>query len=46
MQLVLLGTGTPEASLTRAYSGYVVDLGDQRIQFDCGGGSFNRLLEA
>ena len=46
MKLVLLGTGTPEASLTRASSGYLVDLGDRRIQFDCGGGTFNRLLEA
>lgn len=46
MKITLLGTGTPEPYLRRASSGYLVDIGDETLQFDCGGGSFGRLLEA
>ncbi|WP_204114484.1 MBL fold metallo-hydrolase [Shimia biformata] len=46
MRLTLLGTGSPESYLRRASSGYLVDLGGETIQFDCGGGSFGRMLEA
>ena len=46
MKLVLLGTGTPEASLQRTSSGYLIEIGGTVMQFDCGGGYFGRLLEA
>src|SRR5690625_2540194 len=45
MKLWLLGTGTPEPSLQRASSGYVVQLNDSYIVFDHGFGSFHRLLQ-
>ncbi|MDE0530031.1 MAG: MBL fold metallo-hydrolase [Albidovulum sp.] len=46
MKLVLLGTGTPDPEPARASSGFLVDFGTNRLQFDCGGGSFDRLLQA
>ncbi|MCJ7874695.1 MBL fold metallo-hydrolase [Phaeobacter sp. J2-8] len=46
MKVTLLGTGTPEPYARRASSGYLLDIGDETLQFDCGGGSFGRLLEA
>ena len=46
MKLVLLGTGTPEASPLRASSGYLIDFDGTVMQFDCGGGTYGRLLEA
>ena len=46
MQLTLLGTGTPVASLTRTGSSYLVTLGDRRILVDCGPFSAYRLLQA
>lgn len=46
MKVTLLGTGTPEPYARRASSGYLVDIGNETLQFDCGGGSFSRLLEA
>ena len=46
MKLVLLGTGTPDPDPNRASSGFLVDLEESRLQFDCGGGSFDRLLQA
>lgn len=46
MEVTLLGTGTPVASLIRAGSSYLVTLGDERILVDCGPFSARRLLEA
>jgi len=46
MKITLLGTGSPEAHKDRASSGYLVECGDSKILFDCGGGVFDRLLQA
>ena len=46
MKLTLLGTGSPEAYARRASSGYLLEMAGQRILFDCGGGLFDRLLQA
>ena len=46
MKITLLGTGSPEANTRRASSGYLVECGDDVILFDCGGGVFDRLLQA
>lgn len=46
MKLTLLGTGTPAPSLTRASSSYLLEVGDDLILFDCGPGSYNRILES
>jgi len=46
MKITLLGTGSPEASTRRASSGYLVETGSDLILLDCGGGVFDRLLQA
>jgi len=46
MKITLLGTGSPEASTRRASSGYLVEIGSDLILLDCGGGVFDRLLQA
>jgi len=46
MKVTLLGTGSPEPSTRRASSGYLVDIGADIILLDCGGGVFDRLLQA
>lgn len=46
MRITCLGTGSPEAYLRRASSGYLVEIGADTILFDCGGGVFDRLLQA
>ena len=46
MKLTLLGTGSPEANARRASSGYLVEIGDDVILFDCGGGVVDRLLQS
>ncbi|MEM7438909.1 MAG: MBL fold metallo-hydrolase [Pseudomonadota bacterium] len=46
MKITCLGTGTPEPYVARASSGYLVEIGADRILFDCGGGVFDRLLQA
>lgn len=46
MKITLLGTGSPEASTRRASSGYLVETGGDVILMDCGGGVFDRLLQA
>jgi ribonuclease Z len=46
MKLTLLGTGTPEPSLVRQSSGYIVEIGSDRLVFDGGPGSYHRFLEA
>lgn len=44
MKLTILGSGSPEAHIRRASSGYLLEAGDDRILFDCGGGVFDNLL--
>lgn len=46
MKLTVLGSGSPEAYARRASSGYLVEIGADRILFDCGGGVFDNLLRA
>lgn len=46
MQITLLGTGTPEPSPHRASSGHLVEIGDDVILMDCGGGVFDRLVQS
>jgi ribonuclease BN (tRNA processing enzyme) len=46
MQLTLLGTGTPSPSLKRQSSGYLVEIGEDRIIMDHGPGAHHRLLES
>ena len=46
MKLTILGSGSPEAYVRRASSGYLVDVGTECILFDCGGGVFDNLLRA
>jgi len=46
MKLTILGSGSPEAYARRASSGYLLEIGADRILFDCGGGVFDNLLRA
>jgi ribonuclease Z len=46
MKITLLGTGSPEAYLRRASSGYLVEIGEDRILLDCGGGVYDRLVQS
>jgi ribonuclease BN (tRNA processing enzyme) len=46
MKLTILGSGSPEAYLRRASSGYLLEAGGDVILFDCGGGVFDNLLRA
>ncbi len=46
MKLTLLGTGTPFPSLERASSSYFLQIGTDLILFDCGPGSYRRILES
>ena len=46
MKITLLGTGTPTPSLKRASSGYLIEIGDDRIIMDHGPGSHHRLIES
>jgi len=46
MKFTILGSGTPAPSVTRQSSGYVLEIGDDLIVFDHGGGAHQRLLEA
>jgi len=46
MKLTILGSGSPEAYARRASSGYLIETGDDRILFDCGGGVFDNLLRS
>lgn len=45
MKITLLGTGSPEAYAPRASSGYLIEIAQSKILFDCGGGVFDRLLQ-
>ena len=44
MKLTILGSGSPEACRRRASSGYLLEIRDDAILFDCGGGVFDDLL--
>ncbi|MEM9756903.1 MAG: MBL fold metallo-hydrolase [Pseudomonadota bacterium] len=44
MKLTILGSGSPEPYARRASSGYLIETGDARILFDCGGGVVDNLL--
>lgn len=46
MKLTVLGSGSPEAYARRASSGYLIEVGKDRILFDCGGGVFDNLLRS
>ena len=46
MKLTILGSGSPEAYVRRASSGYLIEAGSDVILFDCGGGVFDTLLRA
>jgi len=46
MRIVLLGTGTPSPSLVRQSSGYLVEVGRDRIVLDHGPGAHHRLIQS
>lgn len=46
MRIRLLGTGSPTPSLKRASSGYLVEIGERKVLFDFGPGTFHRLMQA
>ena len=46
MEIILLGTGTPNPSLKRQSSGYLVEIGADTLVFDHGAGAHHRLMEA
>ncbi len=46
MKLTILGSGSPEAYARRASSGYLLEIGGDRILFDCGGGVVDNLLRS
>src|SRR5262245_18181278 len=45
MKLTLLGTGTPAPSTKRQSSGYLVEIGNEKIVLDHGPGAHQRLIE-
>lgn len=46
VEIILLGTGSPNPSLRRQSSGYLVEVAGQTLVFDHGDGAHQRLLEA
>ncbi|MEO0634063.1 MAG: MBL fold metallo-hydrolase [Pseudomonadota bacterium] len=46
MKLTVLGSGSPEAYVRRASSGYLVEVGPDSILIDCGGGVVDNLLRS
>ena len=46
MKLIILGSGSPEAYARRASSGNLIEVGNDRILFDCGGGVFDNLIRS
>jgi ribonuclease BN (tRNA processing enzyme) len=45
MKITLLGTGTPHPSLKRASSGYLIEIGDDKIVMDHGPDAHHRLIQ-
>ena len=46
MKLTILGSGSPEAYARRASSGYLLEVGKDRVLFDCGGGVVDNLIRS
>lgn len=46
MKLTILGSGSPEAYARRASSGFLLEVGEDRILFDCGGGVVDNLIRS
>ena len=46
MKLTVLGSGSPEAYARRASSGFLLEVGSDRILFDCGGGVVDNLIRS
>lgn len=46
MRLTVLGSGSPEAYARRASSGYLIEVGEDRILLDCGGGVVDNLIRS
>lgn len=46
MKLTILGSGSPEAYQRRASTGYLLEVGADRILFDCGGGVVDNLIRS
>ncbi|WP_171179610.1 MBL fold metallo-hydrolase [Ruegeria sp. HKCCD8929] len=46
MKLTILGSGSPEAYVRRASSGYLLEIGEDKILLDCGGGVFDNLVRS
>ena len=46
MKLTILGSGSPEAYARRASSGFLLEVGADRILFDCGGGVVDNLIRS
>jgi ribonuclease Z len=46
MRLTILGSGSPEAYARRASSGFLLEVGSDRILFDCGGGVVDNLIRS
>lgn len=46
MKLTILGSGSPEAYIRRASTGYLLEIGNDKILFDCGGGVFDNLVRS
>lgn len=46
MRLTILGSGSPEAYARRASSGYLLEVGGDKVLFDIGGGVVSNLLQA
>lgn len=46
MKLTILGSGSPEAHVRRASSGYLIEAGEDTILLDCGGGVYDNLLRS
>ena len=46
MKLTIVGSGSPEAYARRASSGYLIEVGNDRILFDCGGGVVDNLIRS
>lgn len=46
MKLTILGSGSPEAYIRRASTGYLLEIGTDKILFDCGGGVVDNLIRS